>query len=75
MKDYKVLKIMTVNSGMIRLSDKQVKRRRFFLKPTARKGIFEPLDTLTFKVGEVIGLDNVSKVHAPYLEEIKHGKK
>ena len=75
MKDYKVVKIMTVNSGLIRLSDIQAKQRQHALDKTGRKDIYTVRDTLTFKVGEVIGLDSVSKVHAPYLEEIKSGKK
>jgi len=75
MKDYEVMKTMTVNSGLIRLSDSQARPRQHALNKTDRRDIYTVRDTLTFKIGEVIGLDSVSKVHAPFLKETKTGKK
>ena len=73
MKNYTTLGVVTIRDGELKLSSDQAKRRTHCLTKTRKKGgnIYKVVGTVTFKRGEVIGLENVSKIHAPLLEEIK----
>lgn len=75
MKDYKALRPVTIPCGQIRLSDKQSEPRMEGLKATKTKGVFDVVAQQTFKAGEVIGLEDVSKALKPSLEEVAVAKK
>ena len=68
MRKYKVLKNVIYSTGEIGLDDKQARRRKRKLKPTSAKDVYEILAATTFKKGEVICLEKVSKYDEKRLE-------
>jgi len=74
MNMYRTLRTITVNSGEIKLDEKQAKKRRHLLIPTKKKTVFLPSGELCFKAGEVIGLSAASKAMAAVLEEVELDK-
>ena len=69
MKDYKVLQPVTIPCGLIRLNEKQSDPRMEGIKVKS-KGVYEILTPQTFKAGEVIGLEDVSKALKPSMEDV-----
>ena len=67
MKIYKVVAPVTISQGVMLLTDDQTRPRLHCLEKTSRKGTYAVLQKVTFKAGEVIGLEQVSKAHEPHL--------
>ena len=69
MKKYIVAeKPLYLTAGVLELADKQAASRRSCLKPLKKRGQYEIVDTVCFKVGEEIGYSgNISKMIAPGL--------
>jgi len=61
MKMYRTTGPITINSGEIKLNERQAEARKHLLKPTETEGVFLAKGELCFKAGEVIGLPVVSK--------------
>ena len=70
MKDYKVIKPVSIPCGLIRLSEKQADPRSEGIKHKGRD-VYEVMTPQTFKAGEVFGLKDVSKALKPSLEDIE----
>lgn len=52
---------------MVRMTDDQARRRILNVKKTRKKNVYEVVAPVQFKIGELIGLDDIAKVHAPCL--------
>lgn len=58
MQKYRVLdQPVTINTGLVALTEKQVGIRSHCLKPTLEAGVYQVLSSFQFKKGEVFGYD------------------
>ena len=73
MKPYRTLAMVRLFTGKIGLTDEQVKWRANCLKKIT-DDVYEIIDEITFKDGEVIGLESVPKPYAKMLECIEPKK-
>lgn len=71
MKMYKTLAPVTIRDGLIKLTERQAARRAHLLGKEKPKGVYEVEKELFFKIGEEIGLKDVSKVHLPNLLDLE----
>ena len=69
MKNYKVLSLVKLYTGKIRLTPEQAAIRGYCLQPLGND-LYQITGQACFKPGEVIGLIVVEKVHVQLLEEI-----
>jgi hypothetical protein len=75
MKDYRVEKVLFLTGGIVRLSDDQSRRRALNIKKTNKKGLYDIMQPVQFKVGEIIGLGKPSKANAQSLVDIEAEEK
>ena len=69
MKKYKVAFPVVFHSGKIQLTDEQAKKRSHQI--TKVKGdLYDILTPVSFKAGEVVGLEKASKTYLANLEEV-----
>lgn len=71
MKIYKVVTPVKLVQGLILLTDDQAKARLHCLRKTSKKGVFEIMQEVTFKAGEIIGLEQISKAHKQSLSTVE----
>ncbi len=67
MKQYKTTKPITLACGLIGLDERQAKKRATLLKKVD-EGVYEIMQKVTFKAGEIIGLEDSvadSLLHPP----------
>jgi hypothetical protein len=69
MKQYKVISVIELFSGVIGLSDKQAGLREKKLKKVG-KGRYEILQPVQFKAGEIVSFDKPPKPYLPVLEKL-----
>lgn len=75
MKLYSVDKVITLQAGVITLTDAQAAARQHCLKRLMGKGRYEIQKPVQFKRGEVIGLEGISiKQYDGWLIPIKPDK-
>lgn len=68
----KVVAPFTIVSGKVLLNERQADIRSRFLKTIdAKKGLYETMVPINFKVGEVIGIEKLTKESARYVEAFK----
>jgi len=79
MKTYEMIGLVTLHSGIVKLTDKQAKGRAHKLEPVdGKKGLYRLIGPNQFKAGQVIGYDGeIPKVHAHLAEDAakSEGKK
>ena len=75
MKKYRVEKNMCLSSGPVCLSKEQAEKRSNAVKKARKNGMYEVIAPVYFKVGEIIGFDELSKVNAISLSEVIEAKK
>jgi len=68
MKNYLVLEPTTIVADKIRLTKDQATRRAHLLKKGEGRDVYTPTGILTFKAGEEIGLEDVSKINMARLK-------
>lgn len=68
MKQYNVIKQVTVSAGKIKLTKDQYASREHLLGEESRSGTYTIIKPLFFKVGEVVGLQSVPKMFADSFE-------
>ena len=72
MKHYTVVKAITLQAGVIALSEAQAKDRLHNLKRLMGKGRYEIVKPVEFKIGEVLGLEGGRmKQYAGWLEAVE----
>jgi hypothetical protein len=64
MKEYRTAGIVTISGGKIGLTPAQAGKRATFVEETKEKGVYIVLKPVTFKAGELVRLDQVSKAQA-----------
>lgn len=76
MKTYKTKKPISLSGGEVGLTDDQYKRRESTgqLKKTRKKGIYEIVDSVSFKAGEVFTFSGAVKALLEVLELIEEKK-
>jgi hypothetical protein len=59
MQAYKVIKPLSLGVGtLVGLSQAQAEPRKHALEPTGTRGVYQAKGPLSFKAGEVVGLDD-----------------
>ena len=72
MKKYIAIKLLSLMTGIVLLTDKQAKQRQLVLKPLKKKGQYEITGQCWFKPTEEFGYEGeIPKTIAADLEEIK----
>lgn len=71
MKQYKTNAIVTITDGSVMLNEDQARRRRHKLKPTDKENVFEIMQPIQFKAGEVFGYDGeLSKTYKSIIDDL-----
>ena len=73
MKQYKVISVIELFSGVIGLSDKQAGLREKKLKKVG-KGRYEIMQPVQFKAGEIVSFDRPPKPYLPVLAKLAADK-